>query len=342
MRTSGSTPTLDDVAKLAGVSTATVSRCLNTPDRVAKTTRERVNQAVETLGYTPNFGARVMAAQRTFTIGAIIPTMTNAIFARGIQAFQETLHARGYTLLVSSSAYHPEVEEEQIRTLVGRGADGLLLIGYDRDPEIYRYLEQQEVPALIAWAFAPQIDMPAIGFDNRSAMCKLAKEVLSRGHKRIAVISGTTKGNDRAVDRIAGISDAMLANNLSPDDLNIIETPFGVENGEAAMATLMQSATPPTAVMCGNDVLAAGALRAARAMGLEVPQDVSVTGFDDIEIARIVTPALTTMHVPHRAMGTKAAIALIDMVEGGQRPAPLALGTNIELRASLGPVPPSR
>lgn len=339
MRTSGSTPTLDDVAKLAGVSTATVSRCLNTPDRVAKTTRARVSHAVEALGYTPNFGARVMAAQRTFTIGAIIPTMTNAIFARGLQAFQETLHARGYTLLVSSSAYRPEVEKEQIRTLVGRGADGLLLIGYDRDPELYQYLEQQGVPALIAWAFAPQIDMPAIGFDNRAAMRTLAQEVLARGHKRIAVISGTTKGNDRAVDRIAGISDAVRANGLSPQDLHIIETPFGVENGEAAMTTLMQSTLPPTAVMCGNDVLAAGALRAARALGLNVPGDVSVTGFDDIELARVVTPTLTTMHVPHREMGTKAATALIDLVEGGPRPAPLALPTHVEMRASLGPPP---
>ena len=121
-----STPTLDDVARKAGVSTATVSRCLNKPERVVKETRDRVLRAVEALGYTPNFGARVMAAKRTFTIGAIIPTMENAIFARGIQAFQEELHRRGYTLLVSSTGYRPGAEEEQVRTLVGRGADGTL------------------------------------------------------------------------------------------------------------------------------------------------------------------------------------------------------------------------
>ncbi len=153
-------PTLDDVAKTAGVSTATVSRCLNSPERVVESTRKRVMSAVETLGYTPNFGARVMAAKRTFTIGAIIPTMENAIFARGLQAFQEELHKRGYTLLVSSSAYRPDVEEEQIRALVARGADGLLLIGHDRDPSLYRYLERQEVPALVAWSFAPKQGSP--------------------------------------------------------------------------------------------------------------------------------------------------------------------------------------
>ena len=119
--TSKTAPTLDDVAHAAGVSTATVSRCINDPKVVAKATREKVEAAIKTLGYTPNFAARFMASKRTFTIGAIIPTMENAIFARGLQTFQEALHARGYTLLVSSSLYSPEAEEEQIRNLVARG-----------------------------------------------------------------------------------------------------------------------------------------------------------------------------------------------------------------------------
>lgn len=339
MRSDGASPTLTDVAKLAGVSTATVSRCLNLPDRVAKATRDRVNQAVDALGYTPNFGARVMAAQRTFTIGAIIPTMENAIFARGLQAFQEVLHTRGYTLLVSSSAYRPKIEEEQIRTLIARGADGLLLIGYDRDPELYKYLETQRVPALISWAYNPSIDMPAVGFDNRAGMTSLTNEVLARGHSRIAIISGVTKGNDRAADRVRGIKDAIRNYGLNAEAVPIIETPFGIENGETAMTTLMRAATPPTAVMCGNDVLAAGALRAAHEMGLNVPRDVSVTGFDDIELARIVTPALTTLHVPHREMGCQAATTLVDLVEGGASQAPTALPITLKLRSSLGPVP---
>lgn len=338
MRTSRTIPTLDDVAKKAGVSTATVSRCLNTPDRVQKTTRLRVLKAVEALGYTPNFGARVMAAKRTFTIGAIIPTMENAIFARGLQAFQEELQRAGYTLLVSSTAYSPAAEDEQIRALITRGADGLLLIGYDRDPALYRYLKRQAVPALIAWAHHPDIPRPAIGFDNRRAMALLTEAVLAQGHRRIGVITAVIKGNDRAADRLQGIKDTLQARGLDPETLAVIETPYGVENGEVAMRTLMQAPAAPTVVMCGNDVLAAGALRGAKAMGLSVPQDVSVTGFDDIELARIVTPALTTVHVPHREMGTKAARALIAMVEGAAPPAPAELPISLEIRDSLGPV----
>lgn len=335
-----SAPTLDDVAKMAGVSTATVSRCLNNPDRVVEATRKRVQSAVDALGYTPNFAARVMAAKRSFTIGAIIPTMENAIFARGLQAFQEELHHRGYTLLVSSSAYKPDIEEEQIRTLIARGADGLLLIGHDRDPKIYDYLNQQKVPALIAWSFLPGSRLPSIGFDNRAAMFELANHVISLGHEQIAVISGIVEGNDRARLRVEGIRDAIRNCGLETGNLKIIETPYEIENGANAFRDLMNTDTPPTAILCGNDVLAAGALRQAQELGLNVPGDVSITGFDDIELARIVSPALTTVHVPHREMGLKAALQLIEMVENQTTGTGERLATRVVNRPSLGSPPP--
>ena len=294
--------------------------------------------AVEKLGYTPNFGARVMAAKRTFTIGAIIPTMENAIFARGLQAFQEELHKRGYTLLVSSSAYRPEVEKEQIHALVARGADGLLLIGYERDPSIYRYLECQEVPTLVAWAFSRDNPQPSIGFDNCASMRALAQEVLRLGHRRLGVISGITKGNDRATQRLLGIKEAMMRKELDPETLTIIETAYEIECGADALDQLMQATPRPTAVMCGNDVLAAGALRRARELGLEVPRDLSITGFDDIELARIVIPTLTTVHVPHREMGRKAAIALVEMVEKKSEGMSVELESSLQMRDSLAGV----
>ena len=149
------TPTLEDVAKRAGVSTATVSRCLNSPDKVIEDTRKRVMQAVDDLGYAPNFSAQALAAKRTRTIGAIIPTMENAIFAEGIQAFQEVLQYAGYTLLIASTGYDPTVEADVVRSLVARGAEGLLLIGFDRDPGIEAFLATQNVPVVVAWAHDP-------------------------------------------------------------------------------------------------------------------------------------------------------------------------------------------
>lgn len=335
-------PTLEDVARTAGVSTATVSRCLNNPSVVSDKTRKRVLEAVKLLGYAPNFGAQALAAKRTKTFGAIIPTMENAIFARGLQAFQEELQRCGITLLVSSSSYSPDLEEEQIRGLVARGADALLLIGFDRTPQIYEFLEKQQVPYVITWVYDPDQPMPSIGFDNRKAMQLLVTQVLELGHRSLALISAELKGNDRAQQRYEGLLNAMTAHGLDPQELRIIETTYSISNGAAALENLMQADQTPTAIICGNDVLAAGALVQARKMGLTVPDDLSITGFDDIEIAEIVTPPLTTVHVPHRKMGKGAAQMLVALRNGQ----PLSESTELEavtiLRESLGPVPKSR
>lgn len=334
-----SVPTLEDVAREAGVSTATVSRCLNTPERVIEATRERVMSAVDKLGYYPNFGARALVAKRTNTYGTVIPTMENAVFARGIQAFQEALHDNGKTLFISSSSYQQDIEEEQIRTLVARGADGLLLIGHHRSKGIYEFLSERDVPALIAWVYEADRPELSIGFDNRLAMKRLAENVLEKGHRDIAIISAQQASNDRARNRVLGIVDAMQEWGISAERLQIVETTYGVDTGEAAFHSLMTGSNRPTAVMCGNDVLAVGALRGARHLGLRVPDDISVTGFDDIELASIADPELTTVHVPHRKMGSLAAQMLIDMVEGNPPEKSVELQTRICLRKSLAEPP---
>ncbi len=333
-------PTLADVARRANVSTATVSRCLNSPQQVGQNTRERVLAAVQELGYAPNFGAQALAAKQTNTVAAVIPTMENAVFARALQAFQEELVRHGKTLLVASSAYDAQLEEQQVRALVARGADGLLLIGYDREPEIYAFLEKQRVPTLIAWSFNPDETRPAIGFDNRAAMAALARQVIGHGHHNIACISAPTLSNDRARGRVQGIRDAKREAGQDPDTLFLIETAYGIETGEVAFREVMTAAPQTTAVMCVNDVLAVGALRAAREMGLAVPGEISITGFDDIEIAMLAEPALTTVHVPHREMGRRAAGMLIQMLRDGPGDQSVELPTEIRLRQSMGSARP--
>ncbi|MDJ0992858.1 MAG: LacI family DNA-binding transcriptional regulator [Dinoroseobacter sp.] len=332
-------PTLQDVAAAAGVSTATVSRCLNSPEQVTARTRERVLSVVRELGYAPNFGARALAAKRTNTIGAIIPTMENAIFARGLQAFQEELAEHGLTMLVASSSYRPDLEEEQIRTLLARGADALLLIGFDRPASVYAHLEQRGTPYVIAWSQKEDPRHIAVGFDNYTAMRALADRVFNHGHKDVAIISAPQADNDRARDRVRAVLDSAADRGLEPQDIRVIETPYSIENGASAMDELMSAKPRPTAVFCGNDVLAVGALGRASEIGLSVPDDVSVTGFDDIEIARIVRPALTTVHVPHRDMGRQAAQAIAALLKGETAAHGLPLATTIMERASLGPVP---
>ena len=331
-----SIPTLEDVADAAGVSTATVSRCLNTPGKVAETTRRKVFEAVEKLDYSPNFGARAMAAKRTYTIGAIIPTMENAIFARGLQAFQEELRDHGYHLLVASTSYNAQTEADLVRAMVARGAEGLLLIGQDRSEPTINFLKQRNLATLVAWTFDPDGSFPTVGFDNHAAMRILTEKVIAMGHKNIGMISAKTANNDRARARVNGIRDAIAAANLPGLNLSVIETVYTIDAGARAFEALMAETARPTVVLCGNDVLAVGAVKKAKALGIDVPGHVSITGFDDMELATVIEPALTTVHVPHRDMGQEAAKVLIKMIEDPDKPPNRRLlETHIVFRDSL-------
>ena len=327
-------PTLEDVARLAGVSTATVSRALNAPDRVRRQTRERVEEVVARLGYTPNFGGRALASRRTLTMGAVIPTMENAIFARGVQTLQEGLAEAGITLLVATSNYEPDREAEQVRVMLGRGVDGLALIGEARDPATYDLIEQRGVAYVLVWTWRPDAPRPCVGFDNRAAARGIAERVLAAGHRRIAMIAGVTSGNDRAAARVAGVRAALEG--AGADASRVVEARYTLEDGAAAARVLLAAQPRPTALVCGNDVLAAGACLAAREAGLAIPADLSVTGFDDIDLALVLTPPLTTVHVPHRRMGQAAAKLLLDLCDGAA-PASVALETELIERGSLGP-----
>ncbi len=330
-------PTLDDVARRAGVSTATVSRCVNFPDRVRAETRARVETAIDALGYTPHFGGRALASNRTNTIGAVIPTMENAIFARGIQAVQEELAAADATLLIASSGYDPEQEAAQIRALLARGVDGLLLIGEARPQSTYALLEQRRVPFVLVWTRRDGCPYPCVGFDNRAAARALAERALELGHRRISMIAGVTRWNDRAAARVAGVRDALAAAGLELAPPRLVEADYTLAGGERAFEALMRAAPETTAVLCGNDVLAAGALKAARRMGLATPDDVSITGFDDIDLAEALVPGLTTVHVPHRRMGAAAAKTLLALRDGSPPPDDLTFRTFVEERESLAP-----
>jgi LacI family transcriptional regulator len=332
-------PTLEDVAREAKVSTATVSRCLNMPGKVTEKTQKRVLAAVKLLGYSPNFGARALAAKRTNTIGAVVPTLENAIFARGLQAFQEEINRNGATLLVASSGYQQKLEEEQIRNLVARGADALLLIGNDRSEEIYTFLRKRGIPWVIAWNYQDVPNHCFVGFNNQSAAKEITGKAIKLGHTRIAMIAGITRGNDRARDRLLGVKDAIIENGIPIESFDVIEAPYSFVDGGDAIETLLKNNPRPTVVICGNDILAVGAIKRLKSLGLMVPEDISITGFDDIEVASVIEPELTTVHVPHRAMGTKAAKSLLKMIEQDDPCESQQLDTFIAVRHSLSKPP---
>jgi len=321
---------------MAGVSTATVSRCFNAPDMVVGKTREKVMRIVEELGYTPHFGGRALASNRSNTVGAVIPTMENAIFARGLQAFQETLARSGVTILVASSGYDPEQEYQQIRTLVSQGADGLLLIGSARPDKTYDFLHRRHIPYVLTWNYTTSSSCYNVGFNNRKAASQMAEQVIGYGHRKIGMISAHTESNDRAFDRVEGVRQAMDLSGLSGKELMIETTTYSLVNGGDAFARLMERTPRPTAVICGNDVLGAGAIAKAREMGFEIPGDISITGFDDIDLSEVISPKLTTVHVPHRRMGESAANLLLSILNGQTGCQSVEFETELMLRESLG------
>ncbi len=330
-------PTVDDVARHAGVSTATVSRCLNEPGRVREPTRKRVMEAVNALGYAPNFGARTLVLNRTNIMGAVIPTMDNAIFARGLQALQERLTENDVTLLVSTSNYSPERELEQIRALISRGADGLMLIGEARDERAYQLLYQRRVPFVLAWTWKAGCPHICVGFDNEKAGAMVAREVMACGHRHLAMIAGITAGNDRATERLKGVRRAAKKAGCPLRPEMVIEAEYSFEAGRAALVELAARTPRPTAVICGNDVLAVGALAGAHEIGLDVAGDISIVGFDDIDIARFTSPPLTTVHVPHRRMGHTAAEKLLAMRDSAGNGLSERMDVAFVRRQSLGP-----
>lgn len=330
-------PTLEDVARVAKVSTATISRSINNPEKVANGTRDRIQNVIRELGYTTNSGGRILASNRSNTVGAIIPTMANAMFANALQSFQEELSVSGITLLVASSGYDGEHELRQMRSLLSRGADGLLLIGDSRPPESHRFLAIRQVPYVVSWCYRPDAKRLFAGFDNHKAAYQMTMEALKMGHRKIAMIAGRTEGNDRASDRIDGVKAAVLAYGDGAKLINVVEKDYSLESGGDAFQEIMKASDKPTVVICGNDVLAAGAIVRARHLGVSVPSAVSVTGFDDIGLASAVYPSLTTVRVPQQEMGRSAARLLMDLLFREEKPHSIELDTEIVRRESLAP-----
>jgi len=328
---------LSDVAELAQVSTATVSRALTCPGKVKPATAARIRQAVQALGYVAHGAARALASKRTHTIGAVIPTLDNAIFANTAHALQKTLDEAGYTLLIASHEFDAEVEARVTQALVERGVDGLVLLGATHHPSVLRMLDTQQIPYVLTWALDAAGRHPCVGFDNRAAAIRIANHLLELGHRDFAMISGVTAGNERASERLEGVRQALAARGIALAPGRVVEKLYTLSAGREGLREVLRGSPRPTAVVCGNDVLAIGALAECQAQGIAVPREISVTGFDDLEMSAVVTPPLTTVHFPTAELGTYAAQHLLARLAGKPYSARTELPVDLVVRASTAP-----
>jgi len=326
--------TINEIAREADVSIATVSRFFNQPSKVKGHTRERVSAVIERHHYVSHGLAGGLASRRSRLLGLVIPTVTNSIYASSTQAIHHAAQEAGYTVLVGVSDFSAAREAELIHQLISRRVEGLILTGEQRAPATYEKIVRNHCPFVITWKRSTSRDHPSVSFDNVKATRTVIDHLLGLGHRRIGFACGRTDLNDRALQRRTTFERRLKDVGIEPDPELIFECSFEFVEGRAAMQRMLQLRRPPTAVFCANDILAIGALSQCREVGLSVPADMAIAGFDDLPIAQYITPMLTTVRVPAHEMGSSAARRLIFAIENGEPVRPLELLTDLVIRES--------
>jgi LacI family transcriptional regulator len=336
-RRGGAAITIDRIAAEAGVSTATVSRVINQPERVRSEARERVQAVIKRHHYVSDGLAVGLASRRSRLVGLLIPTITNSIYALSTQAIQRVAQQAGYTVLVGVSDFSPEREEQLVQKLLERRVDGLILTGETRAPAIYEKLRRNQVPFIITWRLTSDPALPSVSFDNRKATFAAVDHLVALGHRRIGLICGRSDVNDRALARRDAFIERLAHHGLACDAAMVFERDFEFIEGRGAMHLLLQRQPRPTAVFCANDIQAIGALYECVEAGIAVPGEISIVGFDDVPAAQYITPQLTTVRVPAEEMGHRAAAMLLQAIAGIEPPGRLELPVDLIVRRSSGP-----
>jgi len=330
--------TLEQIAKLAGVSRSTVSRVINDHPNVRPEVRERVWQVIRQVGYQPHAAARSLVTNRTQIIGLIIPQAVTTIFTDPffpllIRGIADTCNAHRYHLMLSLFSSRTEQESLYRRVLRGGYLDGVIVASTMLDDPLIPRLLEDQVPFVSVGRY-PDERVDYVDVDNVSGARMATEHLLRLGHRRIATVTGPL-GMMAGRDRLEGYRQALESRGLPVDDNLIAEGDFTEEGGRTAMQRLLPH--EPTAVFVASDTMAVGAMKAIKEAGLNIPADVAVVSFDDLPIASIVEPPLTTVRQPIERLGATAVDILITIIEheGGSRQK-VILPTELVVRASCG------
>jgi LacI family transcriptional regulator len=308
--------TIVDIAKIAGVSQTTVSRVLNSPDMVKDSTRNKVLRVMEENDYVYNALAGGIGKKNTRTLGLIVPTIANPVFALSAKSFEATAALKKYSILLGSTGYCAAHEFDLIRLFMEKQVDGIILTGIPMNEQSIGYLRKKNIPFVVTYEKTEDTNVSYVTFDNAMAARKAMTYLISMGHRRIAFISGNFLASGRAKKRWDGYRKELQKANILYDEQLVIQTEFTVSAGRKAMHKLLKLSIPPTAVLCGTDILAYGAMAGAKDNLIKVGNEISIIGFDDLEMSIAMDPPLTSVRIPAIQMGKMAANILIDRIEG--------------------------
>ena len=330
--------TIREVAEEAGVSIATVSRVLNGRDDVAPETRELVSRIIQLRGYSANRGARGLSAGRTGLVGLLVPLVFPAYFAAILAGATEALQDHDLRAVLSPTGHEHDREVTLLDRLMHGLTDGALIVLPEESSEELGRLVDAGYRFVVVDPLMPLDDrIASVSSANTSGADQAMKHLLGLGHRRVAIITGP-RGWVATEERRRGYHAALAAAGILPDPALEVESNFEIDGGEQAANVLLDLPDPPTAIFAFNDNHAIGAIRAARARGLRVPDDLSIVGFDDVEHATVVTPALTTVRQPLAEMGRTAVSLLMRLLEGHSlETLHIELGTRLVVRESTAP-----
>lgn len=328
--------TIQDVAKRAGVSTATVSRALSAPDVVAESTRRKVMAAIDHLGYAPNVAAKNLRTLRTQKILVTVPDISNPFFSQVIRGVEEAAHAAGYSVLLGDTRHDSAREERYGRMLWSKEADGLIFLGHRLPDSLAEMVEAMGAltPIVNGCEFSPDLKVSSAHIDNARAAADAMEHLHRLGHRRVGIVTGPL-ASPISRDRLAG---ARQAAERQGQTVGVATGDFSIESGLRETLSLLEAAPAPTAIFCFSDEMAMGALEAFRRHGLRCPDDVSLVGFDDIRYAQHLDPPLTTVSQPMERIGHEVVRLLLDVLSGrAQGARHVTLPHRLLLRASTAP-----
>lgn len=327
--------TLADVAQAAGVSSKTVSRVINNSDYVSAATREQILQAIEQLGYRPNRMARSLASNRSFIIGLTIPDVTNPFFPEIMRGVEQVALERGYNVLAYNTDLDPRRERDGLALLEETRADGVIICTMRLDDDELSALLQRYRASVVINRVLPGGPAGVVRVDLFSAMKRVVQYLVDVGRRRIGYLDVVRSGfSYSSIERFRGFQAAMEANNLSVNPDYIRRCQATIESSSQAARDLLTANPDIDAVVCYNDIIAGGTLETCAAMGIPVPDQVAVTGFDDIMFSSAFKVALTTMHAPKFELGVEAARMLFDRIDGDTTTSEIVLNAGLVIRQS--------
>lgn len=326
-------PKMADVARAAGVSLTTVSRVYNEPDLVSPTVRQRVAEAARQLAYVPNVLAGSLAASRSRTIGVIVPTLNNSVFALMLEELTAVLNAGGYQVMLGASDYDLQREEELVKSLLSWSPAGLVLVGRHHSRGSLRVLLEDGLPLV---EVGDQVDAAmdsAIGFSHLAVGRMVARHFLALGIRHLAQVLVAVPGDGRAADRARGFREAVDEAGAHLAEFTLAERASAAA-GARGCAVLMARPEPPQALFCSNDLVCLGALSQAQRLSLRVPEDIRLCGYGDFDFSATLWPSLSSVRPPDREIGRKAGELLLQRVRGEGSPESINLGFEHIVRAS--------